>query len=149
VASDEGAKEDAEKLAKVLGGLKTGFFKKTRKDPTKKANVVSSLKFYGDVKGKNAILFDDMVDTGGTIIEAKEKLISLGAGKIILCTVHPILSGNVKERLEKANFSKIFFSNSIPIKENPPFAEGCGGIRMKNLKIIDIIPEIKKYLINS
>lgn len=135
VAPDEGARKDAKILVKSLGNLKISFFKKIREDPTKKTNLVSSLKFYGDVKGKNAILFDDMVDTGGTIIKAKEKLVSLGAEKIILCACHPILSGNAKEKLKKANFSKIFFSNSIPIKG-----------KLRNLKIVDIIPEIKKYL---
>jgi len=54
---------------------------------------------------------------------------------MILAAVHPILSGEAKEKLKKAKFSKIFFSNSIPIKG-----------RLKNLKIVDIIPEIKKYL---
>lgn len=135
VAPDEGAKEDAKILAELLGNLKVGVFKKQREDPAKRVNVISFLKFSGNIKGKNVILFDDMVDTGGTVIQAKEKLVSLGAKKIILAAVHPILSGGAKERLKKARFSKIFFSNSIPIIE-----------RLENLKIIDIIPEIKKYL---
>jgi len=135
IAPDEGAKEDANILASLLGNLKVGIFKKQREDPTKRVNVPSPFKFSGSVKGKNAILFDDMVDTGGTIIQVKEKLLSLGAKKMILAAVHPILSGEAKEKLKKAKFSKIFFSNSIPIKG-----------RLKNLKIVDIIPEIKKYL---
>ena len=135
VSPDKGARKDGEKLAQKLGGLKTAFFKKKREDPGKKVNTVSSLDFYGNVKGKNVILFDDMVDTGGTIIKAKERLILMGAKKVILAAVHPVLSANAKEKLEKANFSKIFFSNSIPIQE-----------KIKNLTIVDITPEIKKYL---
>jgi len=139
VSPDEGARKDGQKFAQILGGLETAFFKKERESPDKKINMVSSLNFYGNIKGKNVILFDDMVDTGGTIIKAKEKLILMGAKKIILAAVHPVLSGNAKEKLEKANFFKIFFSNSVPIND-------CSNKLMKNLEIIDLTSEIKKHL---
>lgn len=135
IAPDEGAKKAAQKLAKLLGNLKFGFFKKQRENPTKRMNVISLSEFKGEVRGKNLILFDDMVDTGETIIRAKERLLALGAKKIVLAATHPILSGEAKEKLEKAKFFKIFFSNSIPLKG-----------KIKNSKIVDIIPEIKKYL---
>jgi len=139
VSPDEGARKDGQKFAQILGGLETAFFKKERESPDKKINMVSSLNFYGNIKGKNVILFDDMVDTGGTIIKAKEKLILMGAKKVILAAVHPVLSGNAKEKLEKANFFKIFFSNSVPIND-------CSNKLMKNLEIIDLTSEIKKHL---
>lgn len=135
IAPDEGAKENVQKLAKLLGNLKSGFFKKQREDPVKKINAVSFLRFEGNVREKNLILFDDMVDTGKTIIQAKKKLIALGAKKIVLASTHPILSGNAKEKIEEAKFFKIFFSNSIPLKG-----------KIKNLKIINLLPEIKKCL---
>jgi len=146
VSPDEGARKDGQQLAQILGGLGTAFFKKEREDPDKKINMVSSLNFYGNVKGKNVILFDDMVDTGGTIIKAKERLVLMGAKRVVLAAVHPVLSGNAKEKLEKANFFKIFFSNSIPIKRNPSLNEDQNKTIIKNLKIIDMTPEIKKYL---
>jgi ribose-phosphate pyrophosphokinase len=135
VAPDEGARKDAKKLAWLLGNLKVGFFEKERGGPDQKRNTISSLKFHGNVKEKNVIIFDDMVDTGQTVIKVKERLDFLGAKKVILATTHPILSEKAKERLEKAGFFKTFFSNSIPLKE-----------KVKNLEIVDIIPEIKKYL---
>jgi len=135
IAPDEGAKKEAKRLAILLGNLKVSFLKKQRENPAKKTNLISSLKFHGNVQGKNIIIFDDMVDTGETVIQAKKQLVFWGAKKIILAATHPILSGNAKEKLERENFFKIFFSNSIPLKA-----------KIKNLKIVNLISEIKKYL---
>jgi len=135
VAPDEGALNDARSLAQLLGNLEFSFFEKKREDPAKKANFVLNLVFKGKLNKGNVILFDDMVDTGQTIIKAKRELEKLGAKKIILAATHPILSGNAKEKLEKEGFYKIFFSNSI-----------LHSFESKKFKILDLTFEIAKYL---
>ncbi|MBT9174074.1 MAG: Ribose-phosphate pyrophosphokinase [Syntrophomonadaceae bacterium] len=135
IAPDKGSRFDAEKLAQLMGGLKVGYFEKKREDPTKKLNKVAFLEFSGKNVSNNVILFDDMVDTGETILKVKKKVEKLGAKRVILTATHPILSGRAKEKLEKAKFFKIFFSNSIPLKGE-----------IKNLKIVDLLSKIKKYL---
>ncbi len=135
VAPDKGSLNGVKLLAKILGNLDFAYFEKQREDPAKKTNKVLKLSFCKDKVKKKIILFDDMVDTGETVIKAKERLNSLGTRKIILAATHPILSGRTKEKLEKAGFFKIFFSNSIPLKT-----------KIKNLKIVDLLPEIKKCL---
>jgi len=135
VAPDRGALNDAKILAQLLENLEFSFFEKRREDPAKKTNFVSSLIFRGKLKKENVILFDDMVDTGQTIIRAKRELEKLGAKRIILVATHPILSGNAKEKLEKEGFYKIFFSNSIPHSS-----------KSKKFKILDLTPEIAKCL---
>ncbi len=135
IAPDIGALNDAKALSQLLGNLEFSFFEKRREDPAKKANFVSGLVFKGKLKKENVILFDDMVDTGQTIIKAKRELERLGARKIILAVTHSILSGNAKEKLEKEGFYKIFFSNSIP-----------HSFESKKFEILDLTPEIAKFL---
>lgn len=135
VAPDEGALENAQKLAEFLGVSNVCFFEKKREDPKKKTNKISSSRFFGNVRNKNVILADDMVDTGGTIVHIKEKLNDLGAKKVMLVFVHAVFSGEGRSRIENGGFCNIFFSNSIPLKT-----------KFKNAKIIDIVPEISKYL---
>lgn len=134
-APDQGGIDDAERLAKFLGGLKVFYFEKRRADPRIKMNISAPLKFYGNVLGKRVIIFDDIVDTGGTVIKAKEELIKKGALEVILCATHPVLSGDALEKLTKANFSRIVVSDSIPLRE-----------KVKNLEVVSLIDEIAKNL---
>ena len=74
----------------------------------------------GDVKDKICILFDDIIDTAGTICEAAKLLKKEGAREIYVCAVHPVFSGPALQRLEEAPIEEVIVTNSIPLKEGAP-----------------------------
>ncbi|HOT89166.1 MAG TPA: ribose-phosphate pyrophosphokinase [Bacteroidales bacterium] len=82
-----------------------------------KANEVDKLTVIGDVKGKNVILVDDIIDTAGTITKAADMLIEKGAESVRAIATHPILSGKAIERLEKSALTEIIVSDTIPLKQ--------------------------------
>lgn len=69
----------------------------------------------GDVVGKVCILFDDMIDTAGTICEAAKLLMKQGATAIYVCAAHPIFSGPAVERLSNAPIKEVIITNTIPL----------------------------------
>ena len=70
----------------------------------------------GDVKGKTAILLDDMVDTAGTLCNAAAMLIDAGASEVHACCSHGVLSGPAIERLEASKIKSLVITNSIPLR---------------------------------
>lgn len=81
-----------------------------------KANVISHMELIGDVKGKNVILVDDMVDTAGTLTTAADLMIERGAKSVRAITTHGLLSGNAIERVEKSKLTELIISDTIPLK---------------------------------
>ena len=82
-----------------------------------KANVVSSMQVIGDVKNKNAIIIDDLVDTGGTLIKASQELKHLGAKHIFIYTTHGVLSGEAIKNISSCDeIEKLFITNTIDKK---------------------------------
>lgn len=71
----------------------------------------------GDVKNKDCLIVDDMVDTAGSVLAAKQALITAGAKNIMLVCTHPVLSDPAYERLASNPFTKIYTTDSIPLKE--------------------------------
>jgi ribose-phosphate pyrophosphokinase len=82
----------------------------------KKANVISSMELIGEVEGKNVILVDDMIDTGGTLTKAADLMIERGAKSVRAICTHPILSGDAIERIEKSSLIELIVSDTIPLK---------------------------------
>ena len=82
-----------------------------------KANVVAKMTVIGDVKDKNVIIVDDMVDTAGTIVKASELMIENGAKSVgALCT-HAIMSDPATERINNSPLTEMIFTNSIPYRK--------------------------------
>ena len=81
-----------------------------------KANVISYMELIGDVKGKNVVLVDDMVDTAGTLTTAADLMMERGALSVRAVCTHPLLSGNAYERIEKSQLLELIVSDSIPTK---------------------------------
>lgn len=81
-----------------------------------KANVISHMELIGDVKGKNVVLVDDMVDTAGTLTTAADLMMEHGALSVRAVCTHPLLSGNAYERIEKSQMLELIVSDSIPTK---------------------------------
>lgn len=85
-----------------------------------KANVVANMTVIGDVKDKNVILVDDIVDTAGTITKAADLLLSQGAKSVRALCSHAVMSDPATDRVKDSALSEIVFTNSIPYeRENP------------------------------
>ncbi|EKE02451.1 MAG: hypothetical protein ACD_20C00383G0003 [uncultured bacterium] len=83
-------------------------------------NVAEVENVIGDVRGKSAILVDDIIDTAGTITEAAKLLIKEGAKEVFVCAAHPVFSGPAIERLENSVIKEVIVTNTIPLKPGTP-----------------------------
>ena len=83
----------------------------------KKANIISHMELIGDVKGKNVVLVDDMVDTAGTLTKAADLMMERGAKSVRAVCTHPLLSGEAYERVEASMLTELIVTNSIPLKK--------------------------------
>ena len=79
-----------------------------------KANVVATMTVIGDVKDKNVILIDDMVDTAGTIAKAADLMMANGAKSVRAIASHAIMSDPASERVDNSGMTEMVFTNSIP-----------------------------------
>lgn len=82
-----------------------------------KPNVAEVMNIVGEVKGKTAILIDDIIDTAGTITIAADALIESGAKAVYACCTHPVLSGPAIERINKSQIKELVITNSIELPE--------------------------------
>jgi len=130
IAPDKGAHERAKKLAAQLK-IKTILLKKIRKRP----GQVDIKEKKVNLQNKTAIIFDDMIDTGTTIMKTAAIVKKNNAEKIIVCAAHGLFSKNAIKKLEKSPIDQIFVSNSIPIKN-----------KSRKIKVIPIEPLLKKYI---
>ena len=97
-----------------------------------KANECEVMNVIGDVKGKTCILFDDMVDTAGSLCNAANALVEVGGAKeVYACATHGVLSGPAFERISKSVIKEIVFHNTIPMPEYCPCAK---------VKMLDVAP---------
>lgn len=83
-----------------------------------KANVVAKMTLIGEVKDKNVILLDDMVDTAGTLIKAAELMIENGARSVRAIASHAIMSDPATERVQNSGITEMIFTNSIPYNKD-------------------------------
>ncbi|MBN1878069.1 MAG: ribose-phosphate pyrophosphokinase [Anaerolineae bacterium] len=109
VAADLGFAKKARNFAMELS-LPVAFIEKRRT-----GEFSSALTVIGDVKDKDAIIVDDEVNTGGTLVNAVQLLYDYGARNVYCCFVHPVLSGNAAERLGQLPITEIVTTNSIEI----------------------------------
>ena len=113
VSPDLGGTKRADKLAKSLGCDKAIVYKHRQAH-----NQATAEDLIGDVNGKNCIMFDDMIDTAGTIAEASKLLKKNGAKDIYVCAAHGLFNGPAMERLQNAPVKEVIVTNSIPQKPN-------------------------------
>ena len=80
-----------------------------------KANESEVMNVIGDVKGKEVIIVDDMIDTAGTIIKAADAFKNLGATRVIACCTHPVLSGAAYDKIENGALDELIVTDTIPL----------------------------------
>ena len=83
----------------------------------KKANAIDTMGVTGNVKGRNIILVDDMVDTAGTLTKAADVMMERGALSVRALTTHAILSGPAYERIERSDLKELIVTDTIPLKK--------------------------------
>lgn len=128
VSPDAGGVERAREFAKRCKNASIAIIDKRRE----RANVSKVMHIVGDVKGKVAILLDDMIDTGGTIVQSAEVLMQNGASRVYACCTHPILSGSAVERLNNSPIYKLVVTNTVPL--NDKFN------KLERVEVLDVSP---------
>ena len=112
VSPDAGGVERARAFAKRLGASLAIIDKRRER-----ANVSQVMHVIGDVKGKDAILFDDMIDTAGTIAQAASALFENGARKVVAACTHAVLSGPAVDRINASKLMEVIVTNTIPMDD--------------------------------
>lgn len=112
VSPDHGGVTRARKLAEFL---KSPLAIIDKRRP--KANVAEVMNIVGEVKGKTAVLIDDLIDTAGTMTIAAEALLEKGAKDVYACGTHPVFSGPAIERIENSPIKKMIVTDSILLPE--------------------------------
>ncbi|MFQ5577925.1 MAG: ribose-phosphate diphosphokinase, partial [Anaerolineae bacterium] len=127
VAADIGAAKKSRNFAEALD-VPLAIIEKRR---TPDGDKTTALNIMGDVKGCNTIIFDDEIDTAGTMVEAVTFLKSKGATDIYACVTHGILSDPAAERLRDAPIKEVVITNTVPV---PPYK------RLAKLTILSVAP---------
>lgn len=115
VSPDAGGAKRAEGYAKALG-TDLVICHKRRSRP----NEIAEMRVFGDVSGKDVVIFDDIIDTAGTIAGAADKLKALGADTITVYVTHPVLSGDAYANIDRSAIEKLWVTDSIPLKKSSP-----------------------------
>ena len=134
VASDVGGAKMARGFAKRLNAS-LAIIDKRRPS----ANVAEVVNVVGDVRGKDCLIPDDMIDTGGTMTEAIHALKRLGAEDVYCCATHALLSGPAVERLSRSPVKEVAVTNTIAIPESRKFP------RLKILSIAGLLAKAIGY----
>ena len=130
VAPDAGRVKVAERLGQQLDADLAFIYKRRSR---REAHRIEEMVVEGDVQGRVCVLIDDMIDTGGTIVEGARALEREGAREIYAAATHPILSGKAVQSLEEAPLTEIVVTNTLPVPEEK---------QIPKLKILSIAPII-------
>jgi len=126
VSPDAGGVERARAFAKRLD-TSLAFIDKRRTGP----NEAKVMHIVGEVEGRDVIIVDDMIDTGGTLTQAVPALVEKGAKRIFASCTHPVLSGAAVERIEGSALEEVVVTNTIPLSE---------GRYSKKLTVLSVAP---------
>ncbi len=119
VSPDVGGVARARAFAKKLNDAPLAIIDKRRQSH----NVAEVMNVIGDVKGKTAVLVDDMIDTAGTITEGAKLLREEGARQVYACATHAVFSGPAIERLSSGVLEEVIVTNTIPVPEEARFPQ--------------------------
>jgi len=116
VSPDAGGAKRAEHMAKLLGAPLVFVYKRRPRD-----DAAEILDMAGDVAGRDCVVVEDIISTGGTVVEVARALKDKGARQVIIACTHPVLATGAVERLRKAPVDEVVVTNSIPV---PPEQQG-------------------------
>ncbi len=119
VSPDAGRIKVAERWSAKLGGAPLAFIHKTRR--TDRPNETMANRVVGQVTGRMCVLVDDMIDTGGTIVNAAEALMADGAAGVIIAATHAILSDPAVDRLKNSPAIEVVVTDTLPVPEDRKF----------------------------
>ena len=139
ISPDAGGVERARAYAKRLGCTLAIVDKRRTK-----ANVAEVMNLIGDVKGKNALILDDMVDTAGTLTQGAKAVMDAGALKVVAYAVHPILSGPAIGRIEESVLDEVVVTNTVTLSER---ARACK--KISQLSVSQVFGEAIRRIYNA
>jgi len=131
VSPDAGGVERARAFAKRLNSP-LAIIDKRREE----ANVAEVMNVVGEVAGRNCLIVDDLIDTGGTLVKGAEALLAKGAASVTACATHAVLSGSAVGRIEASSLKEVVFTNSIPLSK-----EAKASSRIKSLSVASLLAE--------
>jgi ribose-phosphate pyrophosphokinase len=134
VAPDAGRVKVAERLREQLHADLAFIYKRRSR---REANKIERMTVVGEVAGKPCILIDDMIDTGGTMVEGARALQERGAGEVYVAATHPVLSGKAVQKLEESPIKEVVVTNTLPIP---------GDKRIPKITALSIAPIIASSL---
>jgi ribose-phosphate pyrophosphokinase len=132
VSPDVGGVRTAKALADRLNSS-LAIIAKRRPD----INQVEILQVIGDLKGKRAILIDDIIDTGGSIVSAAEAIAGSGASEVYAYATHPVFSGNAVDRLQASCIKEVVVTDTIPLPESK---------RRPKIRILSVAPIVAEAI---
>jgi len=127
VAPDAGAVERATEVAQRLGCGIAVIFKRHPEGDVERAEVVETV---GDIEGKRALLVDDFMLGGSTIVNAAEEVRKAGATEVRACVTHAIMSGQATERITNSGISTLYTTDTLPPRPDMP----------PNVKVVSVAP---------
>ncbi len=108
------------------------------------ANVSEVMHLIGEVKGRDCIVIDDMIDTAGTLVGAARALMEKGANRVVACATHGVLSGPAITRIQESVLEEVVVTDTIPLTEE---AKGCS--KIKQVSIAKLLGEAIKRIHSS
>jgi ribose-phosphate pyrophosphokinase len=136
VSPDAGGVERARAYSKRMNAT-MAIIDKRRSAP----NVSEVMHVVGDVKGKNAIIVDDIIDTAGTLCNAARAVMDAGARSVKACASHPVFSGAAIERIDASPLTRVVVTNTIPLSE-----AGKASSKIKVLSVGRLLGEAVKRI---
>lgn len=115
VSPDAGGVERARAFAKRLDA-QVAVIDKRRSQP----GVAQVMNVVGEVEGRNTVIVDDIIDTGGTIVQSADSLLERGAQEVYASCTHPVFSGEALERLENSKIKEVVATNTISLEDRIP-----------------------------
>ncbi|MEM0515430.1 MULTISPECIES: ribose-phosphate pyrophosphokinase [Pseudoalteromonas] len=140
VSPDIGGVVRARAIAKLLDDKDLAIIDKRRPQ----ANVSQVMHIIGDVKGRDCIIVDDMIDTGGTLCKAAEALKEHGAKRVFAYATHPVLSGKAAENLRNSVIDEVIVTDSIPLSDELKALDN-----IKVLTLADMMAETIRRISNE
>ncbi len=140
VSPDIGGVVRARAIAKLLNDADLAIIDKRRP----KANVSQVMHIIGDVKDRDCIIVDDMIDTGGTLCKAAEALKEQGAKRVFAYATHPVFSGSAAENIKNSAIDELIITDTIPLT-----AEMRAVSKVKQLTLSDMLAECIRRISNE